>query len=126
MAEYTFFVDADLYGFGGGELAAVESDLHDAGVRSVDIPDGFGVDLGDRIPVRVVGTPKGLRFYARLLGIRDPVQLEELDRVLAAADARGEFLDDLDDPRLDDPRSDDPRFDDPGRPQSIAGDPPQP
>jgi hypothetical protein len=70
----------------------------------VDIPDGFGVDLGERIPVRVVGTPKGLRFYARLLGVRDPIQLEELERVLAAADARGEFLHDLDDPRLDSPR----------------------
>ncbi|MCB0997676.1 MAG: hypothetical protein R2713_01245 [Ilumatobacteraceae bacterium] len=95
MAEFTFFVDADLYGFGAGELAAVESDLHDAGVRSVDIPTEFGADLGDRIPVRVVATPKGLRFYAKLLNVRDPVQLEELDRVLAAADARGEFLDDL-------------------------------
>ena len=95
LAEFTFFVDADLYGFGAGELAAVESDLHDAGVRSVDIPTEFGADLGDRIPVRVVATPKGLRFYAKLLNVRDPVQLEELDRVLAAADARGEFLDDL-------------------------------
>lgn len=95
VAEFTFFVDADLYGFGAGELAAVESDLHDAGVRSVDIPTEFGADLGDRIPVRVVATPKGLRFYAKLLNVRDPVQLEELDRVLAAADARGEFLDDL-------------------------------
>lgn len=95
MAEFTFFVDADLYGFGAGELAAVESDLHDAGVRSVDIPTAFGADLGERIPVRVVGTPKGLRFYAKLLNVRDPLQLEELERVIAAADARGEFLDDL-------------------------------
>jgi hypothetical protein len=95
VAEFTFFVDADLYGFGAGELAAEEADLHDAGVRSVDIPTSYGVDLGDRIPVRVVGTPKGLRFYAKLLHVRDPVQLEELERVLAAADARGEFLDDL-------------------------------
>jgi hypothetical protein len=45
--------------------------------------------------VRVVGTPKGLRFYAKLLNVRDPLQLEELERVIAAADARGEFLDDL-------------------------------
>lgn len=95
MAEFTFFVDADLYGFGAGELAADESDLHDAGVRSVEIPTGYAVDLGERIPVRVVGTPKGLRFYARLLGVRDPLQLDELERVIAAADARGEFLDDL-------------------------------
>lgn len=95
VAEFTFFVDADLYGFGAGELAAVESDLHDAGVRSVDIPTEFGADLGERIPVRVVGTPKGLRFYAKLLNVRDPLQLEELERVIAAADARGEFLEDL-------------------------------
>lgn len=95
MAEFTFFVDADLYGFGAGELAAEESDLHDAGVRSVEIPTGFAVDLGERIPVRVVGTPKGLRFYAKLLNVRDPLQLADLERVLAAADARGEFLDDL-------------------------------
>ena len=45
--------------------------------------------------VRVVGTPKGLRFYAKLLNVRDPLQLADLERVLAAADARGEFLDDL-------------------------------
>lgn len=95
MAEFTFFVDADHYGFGAGELAADESDLHAAGVRIVEIPSGYGVDLGERIPVRVVGTPKGLRFYARLLGVRDPLQLDELERVIAAADARGEFLDDL-------------------------------
>ncbi|MEN9506800.1 MAG: hypothetical protein RI958_2726 [Actinomycetota bacterium] len=95
MAEFTFFVDADLYGFGAGELAADEADLHEAGVRSVDIPTNYGVDLGERIPVRVVGTPKGLRFYAKLLNVRDAMQLDELERVLAAADARGEFLDDL-------------------------------
>jgi hypothetical protein len=95
VAEFTFFVDADLYGFGAGELAADEADLHEAGVRSVDIPTNYGVDLGERIPVRVVGTPKGLRFYAKLLNVRDAMQLDELERVLAAADARGEFLDDL-------------------------------
>jgi hypothetical protein len=95
VAEFTFFVDAELYGFGAGELAADEADLHDAGVRSIDIPVQYGADLGERIPVRVVGTPKGLRFYAKLLHVRDPIQLEELERVLAAADARGEFLDDL-------------------------------
>lgn len=90
MAEFTFFVDAELYLLHGGELAAEETDLHEAGVRSVDIPDGYGLDLGQRIPVRVAGTPKGLRFYARLLGVRDPLQLDELERVLAAAVARGE------------------------------------
>jgi hypothetical protein len=93
VAEYTFFVDADSYGLGGFDaaaLAADESDLFDAGVESVDIPTAFGADLGDRIPVRVVGSPKGLRFYARLLGVKDPLQLEELDRVVAAAVARGE------------------------------------
>lgn len=95
MAEFTFFVDADLYGFNGGELAADEEDLFAAGVRSVEIPDGYGTDLGERVPVRVCGSPKGLRFYARLLGVRDALQLEELERVLAAADARGEFLEDL-------------------------------
>ena len=95
MAEFTFFVDADLYGFGAGELAADEDDLHAAGVSLVDIPTGYGLDLGDRIPVRGVGTPKGLRFYAKLLGLRDPLQLDELERVIAAADARGEFLHDL-------------------------------
>lgn len=86
--EFTFFVDAELYAFGGGELAATEADLHDAGIRSVDIPTGYGTDLGDRIPVRVVGATHGLRFYAKLLGVRDPLQLEELERVLAAADRR--------------------------------------
>lgn len=93
MAEYTFFVDADSYGLGGFDaatLAADESDLFDAGVESVDIPTAFGADLGDRIPVRVVGSPTGLRFYARLLGVKDPMQLDELDRVIAAAVARGE------------------------------------
>ncbi len=93
MAEYTFFVDADSYGLGGFDaaaLAADETDLFDAGVESVDIPTAFGADLGDRVPVRVVATPKGLRFYARLLGVKDPVQLEELERVISAAVARGE------------------------------------
>ena len=90
MAEFTFFVDADLYAMNGGELAASEQDLHDAGVERVDIPRGYNTDLGDRVPVRVEGTPRGIRFYARLLGVRDPIQLEELDRVLAAAEARGE------------------------------------
>jgi hypothetical protein len=42
-----------------------------------------------------VGTPKSLRFYAKLIGLQDPLQWEELERVIAAAEARGEFLDDL-------------------------------
>lgn len=82
MPEFTFFVDADLYAMNGGELAAEEADLHAAGVVSVDIPTGYGADLGERIPVRVRGTAKGIRFYAKLLGVRDPMQLEELERVL--------------------------------------------
>lgn len=90
MAEFTFFVDADSYLPGAGDLAATEEDLFAAGVESVDIPSGYGADLGSRIPVRVVGSAKGLRFYAALLGVRDPVQLEELERVLAAAGLRGE------------------------------------
>ncbi len=93
MAEFTFFVDAESYGLGGFDasaLAADENDLFEAGVESVDIPTAFGSDLGDRIPVRVVATPKGLRFYARLLGVRDGMQLDELERVIAAAVARGE------------------------------------
>jgi hypothetical protein len=94
VTQFTFFVDADLYGFNGGELHADESDLHEAGVHAVDIPSGYGLDLGERIPVRVTGTAYGLRFYARLLGVRDPLQLEELERVVAAAEAR-------DDPRRD-------------------------
>ena len=94
MAEFTFFVDADLYAMNGGELAATEQDLHDAGVVRVDIPKGYNTDLGDRVPVRVEGTPRGIRFYGRLLGVRDPIQLEEMDRVLAAAEARGEGQDD--------------------------------
>jgi hypothetical protein len=88
--EFTFFVDAELYIMNGGELAATEDDLHAAGVRNVDIPVEYGMDLGERIPVRVRGTARGLRFYSRLLGLRDPIQLEELDRVVAAALARND------------------------------------
>ena len=87
VTEYTFFVDAEAFGLGGFEasaLAADESDLHRAGVVAVDIPTGYGLDLGERIPVRVQGTARGLRFYARLLSLRDPVQLEELERVCQA------------------------------------------
>ena len=88
MAEFTFFVDADLYMMNGGELAATEEDLHQAGVWGVDIPKGYDMDLGDRIPVRVNGSPKGIRFYCKLLGVKDPLQLEEMERVLAAAELR--------------------------------------
>ncbi len=95
MAQFTFFVDAEHYAMHGGELAAEEQDLFDHGVRSVDIPEEFGADLSLRIPVRVEATPKGLRFYAKLLGVRDTDQLADLDRVIAAAEARGEQVDDL-------------------------------
>jgi len=93
VAEFTFFVDADGYLPGAGDLAANEEDLFAAGVESVDIPAAYGADLGSRIPVRVTGSVKGLRFYAALLGVRDPVQLEELERVLAAAESREDLRD---------------------------------
>ncbi len=95
MAEFTFFVDGDGFFVGGGELHATEEDLFDMGVHSVDIPAGYGLDLGERIPVRVKGTPRGLRAYSRLLGLRDQVQLEELDRAVTAAERRGEWTDDI-------------------------------
>jgi hypothetical protein len=95
MAEFTFFVDTDTFDQLGGELAADYDDLVAAGVSLVDIPRSYPHDLGERIPVRVVGTPRGLRFYAKLLHLRDPLQLEELERVITAADSRGEFLHDL-------------------------------
>jgi hypothetical protein len=88
MAEFTFFVDADLYMMNGGELAATEEDLHEMGVWGVDIPKEYGMDLGDRVPVRVNGSTAGIRFYSKLLGMKDPLQLEEMDRVLAAAEAK--------------------------------------
>ena len=88
MAEFTFFVDADLYMMNGGELAATEDDLHAAGIESVDIPTEYGADLADRVPVRVRGSVAGIRFYAKLLGLTDAMQLEEMGRVLAAAEAR--------------------------------------
>jgi hypothetical protein len=94
VAEFTFFVDAGGYFFGGGELHATEAELHEMGVRKVDIPDAYGLDLSERIPVRVEGTPRGLRFYAQLLGLHDPIQREELERVLRAAEARGEHTED--------------------------------
>jgi hypothetical protein len=92
VAEFTFFVDAEAYLPGAGDLAATEEDLFEAGVESVDIPTGYGADLGSRIPVRVTGSGRGLRFYAALLGVRDPLQLEEMERVIAAA-ARDDLRD---------------------------------
>jgi len=88
VAEFTFFVDAELYSFGGGELPAEWDDLAARGIELVEIPTGYGVELDERIPVRVVGSAEGLRFYAGLLGRIDPLQHDELDRVLAAAAAR--------------------------------------
>jgi len=87
VREFTFFFDAEAYGLSGYDaaaLAADESDLHEAGIVAVDIPSGYGGDFGDRVPVRVRATPRGLRFYAKLLAIRDPMQLEELQRVCSA------------------------------------------
>ena len=94
MAEFTFFVDGEGFFLGGGELHATEEDLHLMGVRRVDIPAGYGLDLGERIPVRVEASPRGLRAYARLLGLRDPVQLEEMERAITAAELRGEWAND--------------------------------
>ena len=82
--EFTFFVDAETYLMSGGELAASEDELHAAGVERVDVPTAFGRDLGDRVPVRVVATARGLRWYAGLLNLHDPLQRDELDRVLLA------------------------------------------
>jgi hypothetical protein len=82
--EFTFFVDAETYLMSGGELAATEDELFAAGVESVDIPTAFGHDLGDRVPVRVVATARGLRWYAGLINLHDPLQREELERVLLA------------------------------------------
>ena len=90
VTTFTFFVDAEVFGGGyeAAALAADESDLFDAGVYKVEIPTGFAGDLGDRVPVRVTGTARGLMFYAKLLNIKEEMQLEELGRVRAAALAR--------------------------------------
>lgn len=82
--EFTFFVDAETYLMSGGELAATEDELFEAGIERVDVPTQFGHDLGERVPVRVVGTVRGLRWYAGLLNLHDPIQREELDRVISA------------------------------------------
>jgi hypothetical protein len=84
MAQFTFFVDTGTYDHIGGELMATWDDLVHQGVHEVDLPREYEHDLADRIPVRVTGTAKGLRFYARLLHLRDPLQLEELERVCNA------------------------------------------
>jgi hypothetical protein len=90
LVEFTFFVDAETYMMVGGELAASEEDLHDAGVERVDIPTEFGHDLGERVPVRVLATEKGLRMYAHLLNLHDPLQREEMERVLLAHRSRAD------------------------------------
>lgn len=84
LIEFTFFVDAETYMMVGGELAATEADLHDAGVERVDIPTEYGHDLGERVPVRVLATERGLRMYANLLNLHDSLQREEMERVVAA------------------------------------------
>ena len=40
--------------------------------------------LSKGVPVRVVATARGLRWYAGLLNLHDPIQRDELDRVLLA------------------------------------------
>jgi hypothetical protein len=89
--EFTFFVDAETYAMTGGELAATEDDLFDRGVTKVDVPREYPHDLGDRVPVRVTGTPDGIRFYARLLHITDRMQLDELARMATTAELSGDF-----------------------------------
>ncbi len=84
LIEFTFFVDAETYLMAGGELTATESDLHEAGIERVDVPTAFGHDLGERVPVRVLGTARGLRWYAGLLNLHDAIQREELERVISA------------------------------------------
>lgn len=84
LIEFTFFVDAETYLMSGGELTATESELHEAGVERVDVPTAFGHDLGERVPVRVVATVRGLKWYAGLLNLNDPLQREELERVISA------------------------------------------
>ena len=75
LIEFTFFVDAETYLMSGGELTATEAELHEAGIDRVDVPREFGHDLGDRVPVRVVATARGLKWYAGLLNLHDPLQI---------------------------------------------------
>ena len=84
LIEFTFFVDAETYLMAGGELMATESELHEAGIDRVDVPTEFGHNLGERVPVRVVATARGLKWYAGLLNLHDQIQREELDRVISA------------------------------------------
>ena len=81
--EFTFFVDAETYMSYGGELDATEQDLHDLGIEGVDIPRGYASDLGERIPIRVRATARGLQAYARLIHLHDPLQIEEMQRIVA-------------------------------------------
>jgi hypothetical protein len=83
LHEFTFFVDAETYMSYGGELDATEQDLHDLGIETVDIPRGYASDLGDRIPIRVRATARGLKAYARLIHLHDPLQIEEMQRVIS-------------------------------------------
>jgi hypothetical protein len=84
VLEFTFFVDADSYDGAGAELAAEWQDLVDHGVEHVDLPPQYPHDLAHRVPVRVRATAHGLRFYARLLHLTDPLQLGDLERILSA------------------------------------------
>ena len=86
MIEFTFFVDAETYLMSGGELAATEDELFDAGIERVDVPTEFGHDLGERVPVRVVGTARGLQWYA---GLR-PLRHWLADRLFGGIEARWE------------------------------------
>ena len=88
LIEFTFFVDADAYLMAGSELDAEWDDLVDQGIERVDLPTGYAHDLGERIPVRVAASARGLRFYARLLHLRDELQLVDMERVIAAAQHR--------------------------------------
>ena len=88
VIEFTFFVDADLYASAGSDLNAEWEDLVDHGVQRVDLPKEYPHDLADRIPVRVLATAHCLRFYARLLHMRDPLQLTDLDRVIEGVGKR--------------------------------------
>ena len=83
LHEFTFFVDAETYMSYGGELDATEQDLHDLGIETVDIPRGYASDLGERIPIRVRATARGLKAYARLIHLHDPLQIEEMQRVIS-------------------------------------------
>jgi hypothetical protein len=84
LHEFTFFVDAETYMSYGGELDATEQDLHDLGIESVDIPRGYASDLGERIPIRVRATARGLKAYSRLIHLHDPLQMEEMQRVIGS------------------------------------------